>query len=322
MLMLSALQELGTRSLRRVPKEVKGRHWFELIVDLPPGFPSSRRLPIGEFTLGRSPRCEIVLPELDVEVLAQLRLSPDGKTTILPFVGDLVHGSSTLAVGASVEFKGTTIFARGPLRLTIAATPASTRTLPTADLSPQLDSGQSSGPRNVAPRRVPLVPALLVGAAGLAALSAFQLGGPVEISSVMSRTYSVGDAGVAEAVRNLRLALASANIVSPVKVRLNDGRVILSGEVTEIESDRIAAIVSASRVPVPVTVQVTTPIADGRSHVAAMALSPTQLVVDKLGKLFRPGEAFHSWTIDSLEGDGLRLRRGDRIEIVSVPGRS
>jgi hypothetical protein len=167
-----------------------------------------------------------------------------------------------------------------------------------------------------------LVPALLVGAAGLAALSAFQLGGPVEISSVMSRTYSVGDAGVAEAVRNLRLALASANIVSPVKVRLNDGRVILSGEVTEIESDRIAAIVSASRVPVPVTVQVTTPIADGRSHVAAMALSPTQLVVDKLGKLFRPGEAFHSWTIDSLEGDGLRLRRGDRIEIVSVPGRS
>src|SRR5215212_1902695 len=99
MLKLSTLQELGIRSTQRAFIKVEEHHSFELTVDLPSGPVSSRQVPEGGFTLGRSPHCDIVLPELDVEVLAHLRLSRDGRTTILPFVSDLFHGSSMLSVG-------------------------------------------------------------------------------------------------------------------------------------------------------------------------------------------------------------------------------
>jgi hypothetical protein len=122
------------------------------------------------------------------------------------------------------------------------------------------------------------------------------------------------------ALESLQLALASADIVSPVEVRVTGGRITLSGAVTEGEGERIGQILRASKVPLPISLQITTPLSDVRSHVAAMALLPTQLVVDKLGKTFRTGESFHDWTVESLEADSLKLRRGERTEIVSVPG--
>src|SRR5215213_2595083 len=75
---------------------------FELTVAFAEKPPISRLLHAGEFTLGRSPRCDVILPELDVEVLAQLRLSPEGTLTVLPFVSDLFLGSARLMVGSSV----------------------------------------------------------------------------------------------------------------------------------------------------------------------------------------------------------------------------
>jgi hypothetical protein len=278
--------------------------------------PISRLLHAGEFTLGRSSRCDVILPELDVEVLAQLRLSPEGTLTVLPFVSDLFFGSASLMVGSSVRFDGAEDLQRGSLRLSVKV----------VSIAPGAGHDDACEVRPAAERTSgsrlsrSVAPTLLAGAAALAALLALQLDKTNGMSVRPGQSSGDSKVHAAEAVRNLQLALASANIMSPVEVRLHDSRVILSGEVTEAENDRISAIVSASRVPV--TIQVTTPLADGGSHVAAIALSPTQFVVDKLGKTFRPGEAFHDWTIESLEPNGLKLRRGDRMEIVSMPGRS
>src|ERR687890_475013 len=85
-------------------RAVTRRQIFDLTVALAANPSISRLLHAGEFTLGRSSRCDVILPELDVEVLAQLRLSPEGTLTVLPFVSDLFLGSTRLMVGNSVRF--------------------------------------------------------------------------------------------------------------------------------------------------------------------------------------------------------------------------
>jgi hypothetical protein len=304
------------------PRDLARTQSFELTAAFAANPPISRLLCAGEFTLGRSPRCDVILPELDVEVLAQLRLSPEGTLTVLPFVSDLFLGSASLMVGSSVRFDGAEGLQRGSLRLTVKAIPIALGAGQDDACEIRTAFERTLGSRLARSLRLPMAPAMLAGAAALVALLALQLDKSTGMPLQPGQSSGASNVQAVDAVRNLQLALASANIVSPVEVRLDGSHVVLSGEVTEAESDRIAEIIATSRVPVPVAVQVTTPFANGRSHVAAMALSPTQLVVDKMGKAFRPGEAFHSWTIESLEPDGLRLRRGDRIEIVSVPGRS
>jgi hypothetical protein len=295
---------------------------FELTVGFAENPQISRRLRAGEFTLGRSPRCDVILPELDVEVLAQLRLSPEGTLTVLPFVSDLFLGSANLMVGNSVRFGGVENLQRGSLRLTVRPVPLSRGGPQDGACEVLPASKRASGSQLLRSLRLPAVPALLASAAALVALLALQLDESTGMSVQPGQPSGAPKLQAAEAVRHLQIALASADIVSPVEVHQDDSRVMLSGEVTEAESDRIAEIVATSRATIPIVMQITTPLANGRSHIAAMALSPTQLVVDKLGKTFRPGEAFHSWTIESLEPDGMRLRRGDRVEIVSVPSRS
>jgi hypothetical protein len=281
----------------------------------------TRILNAGSHSIGRSPHCTIILPQLEAEVLAQLTLSASGSIAILPFVSDLTLNESVLMLGAAVEAGTIANLDHGTFRIVVR------RASPEPQQQSEIPASHAEGGRiplrllgsrqGSAPHRITIVATLLLSAGTVLALAAVQFGRPVAVAAGSTMRGKIAP----DAAQRFEIALASADIVSPVRVGLENDRLVLTGEVTEAEMTRLVALARAAGDAQSIDLQVTPKGSDIGSRVAGVSISPAPAVLGVDGLIYREGSTFHDWSLVAIGPEGVRLTRGDRATILPLPGR-
>lgn len=307
------------------------------------GAPAARRvLHPGDHTCGRSPSCDVILPDLDVDVVAQLLLSADGSMSVRSFVADLdlrrdgssgrESGAERLPIGAVRAFGPGSSLSRRNLVLRIAArrdepllppeeAEAGTQALasdPTAASTTRWAS-EGSGSPGVPPSKtgLPRLPLVLCGLATLLAVLAWGLADGPPPTDPIAPAQALSSTAEAD----LRLAIASADILSPVEVTVSEQGLRLAGEVTDSERERLATIAEAvqARRKIAIALDLTTTRSAVRESIAAVLLAPELAVFGKDGSVYRIGDTLpEGWRVDAIDPAGIRVQRGSVVETVAL----
>lgn len=280
------------------------------------GFPpSTKALPPGNYTLGASPECDLIIPEAPSDEIALLHVRAGGEP----------HELVSLSRGIMLNGQPFSLQQRVPL---LAETTLRVG-VATITFSPKVNNFQRAGQllRSVkAPASFSTPMALLVVAFVLGLIAWFSSGGaPPPSDYVYSAPVRSGESAVLpparlttpdETAAELNRLFAAADLADQISARADGAQVLVTGAVSmnaEQRMNEIMRLVSArSRVDIRSGVR-----PDSSSlveSIAGVSLSPSRYIVLRDGERYRVGELMpNGWSVEQIDSaqvivvrDGLR----------------